>query len=205
MDIDSYNGGSVVAMRGDGCVTIGSDLRLGTRFLTIVTDKEKIYKFGDRLYLGLGGLATDAQTMVQRLQFRKNSYELRENRPMKPKTFMTMLSNMQYEKRFGPYFCEPVVAGLHPITFEPYIAGADSIGCMDEPEDFVAVGTAAPEIAGMCESFWEKNMDPDSLFEATAQSLLSALERDAASGWGAVVYTITKDGISVKSLKARLD
>lgn len=48
-------------------------------------------------------------------------------------------------------------------------------------------------------------MGPDALFEATAQSLLSALERDAASGWGAVIYTITKDKVNVKTIKARLD
>lgn len=39
-------------------------------------------------------------------------------------------------------------------------------------------------------------MSPDELFEATAQSILSCLERDAASGWGVVVYTITKDKVS---------
>jgi len=205
MDIDSLNGGTVLAMRGDGCVTIASDLRLGSRFLTIMNDKEKVYKFGDRLYLGLGGLATDAQTIGQRLHFRKNSYELRENRPMKPRTFMHMLSNMQYEKRFGPYFCEPIVAGLDPYTFQPYIAGADSIGNICSPNDFVTAGTGAMQVAGNCENCWEKNMDPDSLFEATAQALMSAIERDASSGWGAVVYTITKDAVSVKSLKARLD
>ena len=38
-------------------------------------------------------------------------------------------------------------------------------------------------------------MNADELFEATAQSILAALERDAASGWGAVVYTITKDKV----------
>lgn len=38
-------------------------------------------------------------------------------------------------------------------------------------------------------------MKPDELFEATAQAMLSALERDAASGWGAVVYTITPEKV----------
>lgn len=48
-------------------------------------------------------------------------------------------------------------------------------------------------------------MKPDELFEATAQSILSCLERDAASGWGAVVYTITKDKVNVSTIKARMD
>jgi 20S proteasome alpha/beta subunit len=35
-------------------------------------------------------------------------------------------------------------------------------------------------------------MGPDELFEATAQAMLATLDRDASSGHGAVVYTITK-------------
>lgn len=57
------NGGTLLAMRGQECVAIGSDLRLGSRMLTVQTDKTKAYKMGDRLYVGLAGLATDCQTM----------------------------------------------------------------------------------------------------------------------------------------------
>lgn len=53
--------------------------------------------------------------------------------------------------------------------------------------------------------FWKEGMNPDELFEATAQSMLSAMERDAASGWGVVVYTITKDKVNIKTIKARVD
>ena len=53
--------------------------------------------------------------------------------------------------------------------------------------------------------FWRENMGPDELFEATAQSMLAAMERDAASGWGVLVYTITKDKINVTTLKGRMD
>lgn len=35
-------------------------------------------------------------------------------------------------------------------------------------------------------------MGPDELFEATAQAMLSAIDRDAASGYGVLIYTITK-------------
>lgn len=48
-------------------------------------------------------------------------------------------------------------------------------------------------------------MSPDELFEATAQALLSGIERDAASGYGALIYTITKDKVNIKSIKTRMD
>ena len=39
-------------------------------------------------------------------------YKLREEREIKPTTFSALLTSVLYEKRFGPYFTEPVVAGL---------------------------------------------------------------------------------------------
>lgn len=37
------------------------------------------------------------------------------------------MSATLYEKRFGPYFCQPVIAGLEPDG-TPYLCGMDSIG-----------------------------------------------------------------------------
>ena len=56
-------------MVGKNCFAIASDRRLGVQLQTIATDFQKIYKIHDRLYLGLSGLATDAQTLFEPLSF----------------------------------------------------------------------------------------------------------------------------------------
>ena len=61
-------------------------------------------------------------------------------------------------QRFGPYFVEPVVAGLDPKTGEPYIATMDLIGCPMETKDFVVGGTCSEQLYGMCESLWNPDM-----------------------------------------------
>ena len=43
------------------------------------------------------------------------------------------------------------------------------------------------------------------LFETLSQCLLSGAERDALSGWGAVVHVITKDQVVTRTLKTRMD
>lgn len=52
---------------------------------------------------------------------------LREERDIKPTAFGHMVSATLYERRFGPYFCQPVIAGLEPDGM-PYLCGMDSIG-----------------------------------------------------------------------------
>ena len=42
MSIMSYNGGAVLAMSGDHCVAICSDLRFGRELQTIATDFTKV-------------------------------------------------------------------------------------------------------------------------------------------------------------------
>ncbi|MBN3276853.1 PSB3 protein, partial [Polyodon spathula] len=203
--IMSYNGGAVMAMRGKNCVAIAADRRFGIQAQMVTTDFQKIFPMGDRLFIGLAGLATDVQTVSQRLKFRLNLYELKEGRRIKPKTFMSMVSNMLYERRFGPYYIEPVIAGLDPKTFEPFICSLDLIGCPMVTEDFVVSGTCSEQMYGMCESLWEPDMEPDDLFETISQAMLNAVDRDAVTGMGVVVHVVEKDKITTRTLKARMD
>lgn len=200
-----YNGAAVVAMMGKDCVAIASDNRFGVQAQTVTTDFKKIFKMENTVYIGLAGLATDVQTMADRLRFRVNMYNLEEHRKMKPKTLMHLTSSLLYEKRFGPYFIEPVIAGLDEETGKPFVASCDLIGCPNEPSDFVVAGTATDQLFGTCESLWKKDMGPEELFEVVSQALLNAVDRDAVSGWGATVHIIEKEKVTTRTLKGRMD
>lgn len=52
-----------MAMRGKECVAIASDRRFGIQAQLVTTDFQKLFPMGDRLYIGLAGLATDVQTV----------------------------------------------------------------------------------------------------------------------------------------------
>lgn len=42
----------------------------------------------------------------------------------------------------------------------------------------------------MAESLWRPDLDPEQLFEVISQTLMSAFDRDATSGWGGVVHVM---------------
>ena len=199
-----HNGAAMIAMAGENCVAIASDTRFGLRQQTVAVDFEKVFKMTDKTYVGLGGLATDVQTLRGTLRFRLNMYELKEERTLKPKAFSCLLSHMLYEKRFGPYFVEPIVAGLDDDD-KPFLCGMDLIGAPVYADDYVVSGTCTPNLNGMCESLWRPNMNPDDLFEVISQCLLASVDRDAMSGWGAIVHIITPTGVTSKKLRGRMD
>jgi len=196
-----------VAMVGKNCVAIASDLRLGNQALTIATNFEKTFPITDRIIIGLPGLATDVITLKERFRYRVNMYTIKEGREIEPETFAHLVSSTLYERRFGPFFVEPVIAGLTKPSegSVPFIAGTDLIGCLTLPKDFVVSGTASDKLFGMAESLWEPDLGPEELFETISQTLMNAVDRDAFSGWGAVVHVITPDKVITRTLKGRMD
>tara|TARA_R110002003_G_scaffold384_2_gene19234 strand:- start:35300 stop:35902 length:603 start_codon:yes stop_codon:yes gene_type:complete len=144
-------------MVGKDCVAIACDLRLGMQALTISNNFPKIFQYGD-VFLGLTGLATDVATVSDLFRYKVNMYRLREERNISPQTMANLVSSSLYEKRFGPYFVSPVIAGINQTTGKPFICGFDSIGCIDFAKDFIVSGTASDQLFGTCEGLWEPDL-----------------------------------------------
>lgn len=81
----------------------------------------------------------------------------------------------------------------------------DLIGAPVFVDDFVVSGTCTSNLHGMCESLFKPDMEKEELFEVLSQCLLNAVDRDAISGWGAIVHIITPEGVSTRKLKCRQD
>jgi 20S proteasome subunit beta 3 len=116
---------------------------------------------------------------------------------MSLRVFSHLLSTLLYEKRCGPYFVEPIVAGLGEGG-RPFLSGSALIGATVLADDFVVSGTCTST-----EILYKPNLEPDELFEIMArEALLASVDREALSGWGGVVHIITKDG-SKGTIEAR--
>jgi 20S proteasome subunit beta 3 len=144
-------------MVGKDCVAIACDLRLGMQALTVSNNFPKIFQYGD-VFLGLTGLATDVHTVSDLFRYKVNMYRLREERNISPQTMANLVSSSLYEKRFGPYFISPVIAGINQTSGKPFICGFDSIGCIDFAKDFIVSGTASDQLFGTCEGLWEPDL-----------------------------------------------
>jgi len=120
-------------------------------------------------------------------------YTIKEEREIEPETFAHLVSSTLYEHRFGPYFTEPVMAGISKTPsggIKPFIAATDLIGCLNFAKDFVVAGTASTKLYGVAEGLWEPDLAPEDLFETISQTLMNAVDRDAYSGWGCIVHVM---------------
>lgn len=60
-----------------------------------------------------------------------------------------MLTNLLYERRFGPYFVYALVVGLDPKTGETFVHDTDNIGAISDNVNLATVGTAGDYICGL--------------------------------------------------------
>ena len=81
----------------------------------------------------------------------------------------------------------------------------DLFGAMAPAEDFVVSGNNTDSLLGVCESMYKPGLEPEELFEVISQCLLAASGRDCLSGWGGVVHVITKEGVTTRTLRSRMD
>jgi 20S proteasome subunit beta 3 len=152
---------------------------------------------------------------------------------LSPRVMASLTSHVLYGRRQAPYYVEPLVIGLQPesivskgvaseddqdvqtskssisslpqVLYRPFLCSMDMIGATSESKSFVCAGAASKSLFGTAEALWEPNMDRERLIEVCGKAFLSALERDCFSGYGAIVYLITKDGIVEYDLAGRND
>lgn len=198
----------MIAMAGKNCVCIASDTRLSTDLMTVDGNFQRVFKVNDLCLMGVSGLGTDVQTFNSLMKFKMNMYKLKEGKEMKASTYSKLVATTMYEKRFGPYFVSPVIAGLDKISdteYKPVICTYDSIGYRQHSDIFEVAGTGQDFLTGVSETFYRPNLEPEQLAEVVSNCLLSALDRDSLSGWGAYVYILTPTELTVRALKTRMD
>mmetsp|Transcript_16674 Transcript_16674/g.15965 ORF Transcript_16674/g.15965 Transcript_16674/m.15965 type:complete len:143 (+) Transcript_16674:204-632(+) len=142
------------------------------------------------------------------MNFKVNLYNLKEGRDIKAETYSKLVATSLYEHRFGPYFVQPIIAGLDKVSedeYKPVICTYDSIGYREHSGNFEVGGTGGELLYGTCETFYKDGLGPEELFELISNCLLSAIDRDSLSGWGAKVYVLTPDELIVRTLKTRQD
>lgn len=141
-----------------------------------------------------------------------------------PRAMNSLTSHILYERRMSPYYVEPLVVGLElsealpvlstadtsengesGIFARPFLCSQDIIGAKSFSKRFCCAGAACQSLYGTAEALWQPDLSAPQLLKVCGQAFLSALERDCLSGYGALIYLITKDGIVEYDLESRND
>ena len=242
-DPTKLNGGSILAMAGENCVAVVIDKRFGSGPQMINISPRTVLTPHSRVMIGLVGLEGDVQSlshdlsthisakMGRHLGFDFGGTSIKESTTrtgsgpgsyISAKSASTLLSHLLYTRRNGPYYVEPIVAGLEEVaehhlegincqvktykTYKPFLCAQDLIGAQSKSSAFVCSGAASKSLYGCAEALWRPNLKPEELLHICGRAFLSALERDCLSGYGAVLYLMEGGkGIQEYDLACRND
>jgi len=160
---------------------------------TLIAHKstQKLFRIDDNLALAVAGVVGDAQTLARYITAEVELYKLKRGQPMSVKSAATLTSNILAGSRFYPYWVGLILGGVDSDGSHVY--ALDMVGGAI-PDDYVTTGSGSPYVYGVLEDHYQKGLSANDGVDLAIRSLHAAMKRDAASGDGMTVSTITKEG-----------
>ncbi|MGQ9718558.1 MAG: proteasome subunit beta [Nitrososphaerales archaeon] len=189
-------GATVVGLTFKDGVILGAEKRISYGTYVVSKSGKKAFKISDRVGAACAGMVADMQILVREMQSLVKIRELEQRRPMPPNSVAKLMSVLLFERRYFPLITQVIIGG---IAEKPSIYVLDPLGSLI-PDDYSSVGSGAEIAIGVIESGYSRDMDEKSAKELVIKSIKSAVQRDAASGDGADLLIITKDGSKEESI-----
>ena len=185
-------------------VVMATEMRATMGTLIAHKTTQKLFRIDDNLGLTVAGVVGDAQTLARYITAEVELYKLKRNQQMSVKSAATMASNILAGSRFYPYFVGLILGGVDRDGGHVY--SLDMVGGAI-PDDYVTTGSGSPYVYGVLEDHYEKGIPVTDGVDLALRALHAAMRRDAASGDGYALATITKEGFATldeKELQRRL-
>lgn len=180
---------TIVGIRTNEGVVLGSDRRASKGFFIGSKITQKIAKVDDTLAIAIAGQLSDAEYLIRVAKAERKLMELRRGFPLSVKESARLISNLAYSglKSYQPYFVELVVAGVD--EYGGHIFAADMSGAITN-EEFASSGSGSPIAYGVLESAYSKDITNEQAKDIATKAIAAAMERDPGSGNGIDILVI---------------
>lgn len=190
-------GTTTIGVLGKDCVVMAADKRATAGNLIIDRTIEKVVPVTDTMALTLSGSVSDVQLFIKYLKAELTLKELRSGRPALVKEAANLLAGFTYNgirtRGSITHFLFGGYDGTGPHLYDIFPDG--SLTEIKEPVGFIASGSGMVFALGLLEDAWKSGMSEEEATSLAIRAIQSSIKRDNASGDGADVYVINKDGV----------
>ncbi len=150
---------------------------------------KKLYKIDENLGMTTAGLVGDLQVLVRYMRAEAALYRLKRGQLMSVEALATLLSNILNASKYFPYWVSILVGGYDNRGY--HVFAVDAAGGAIE-DKYASTGSGSLFVYGVLEDRYQEDMSLDEAVELAVRGIAAAMKRDAASGDGIEVATITK-------------
>lgn len=186
-----YPGATAVGIRAKEGVVLAADKRVTYGFTLMSRAGKKVFKITDRVGMASAGFIADMQTIAKNIAAEIKLYELESGFSISVYSAAKLMSMLLYSRRLLPYLIETIVGGVDEEGAHVYIL--DPIGAVIE-DDYAALGTGSQVAIGIIEEGYKDSISLKDAEKLAERAIKAAFSRDAASGDGIDILSITKEG-----------
>jgi proteasome beta subunit len=191
----------------DGLV-LAADRKATAGFFIAAKKVEKIIRITDDIAVTVAGTVSDIQLLAKLIKAELKLKEIRTGKINTVKEAANLLAGIVYSniRKFSwiPGISHFIIGGKDQAGFHMYDLSPD--GSITDVDDFVSSGSGSPMVYGVLESQYKKDIHVKDGVKLAVKGVNAAVQRDAASGEGIDVITITEKGIEkVVSKEIKID
>lgn len=189
-----------VAIKCKEGVVLGNDNRATWGYTVANKSTKKLFKITDNIGIAAYGLIGDFQVLVKIMKAQANLYLLDAGEGISTKGMGKLVSNYLYSRKMFPLYTNLVIAGMDKDI--PNLYSLDAIGSL-MPEDYATAGTGMLLSIGILEAEYKPDISVEAGEVLVEKAIRAAIARDAMSGDGIDILTITKEGAKEKHIEIK--
>lgn len=186
-----YPGATAVGIKAANGVVLAADKRVTYGFTLMSRSGKKVFKITDKLSMASAGFIADMQVIAKNIEAEIRLYELESGQTISVYSAAKLMSLLLYNRRLYPYMVEVIVGGVDSQGAHIYIL--DPIGAVIEDE-YATLGTGSQVAIGIIENNYRKDISLEDAKALAIKAVKAAFSRDAVSGDGIDVITISNEG-----------
>ena len=189
-----------VGIKCKDSVVLGNDRRATWGYTVTNKSTQKVFKITEYIGLAAYGLIGDFQILVRILRAQANLYELETGERISTKSMAKLVSNYLYSRKMMPLYTNLVVAGVDKDG--PKLYTLDALGSL-MPDDYATAGTGMLMSIGILEAEYKPDMTTAAGEKLVEKAIRNSIARDAMSGNGIDILTITQEGAKEKFIEIK--
>jgi proteasome beta subunit len=197
MAFQYFPGATAVGISFNNGVLLASEQRVSFGNFLVNKNTKKTFVLTENVGAACAGMVADMNVLARQVAALSKIRKMEIRRKVPTNSVAKLMSVIMFERRYFPLLTQVIVGGYDD---KPRIYTLDPLGSL-LPDEYAAVGSGAEMALGILDAQYNSQMNEDDAKNLAIKSIKAAIKRDAASGDGIDILTISNRGKNEESLK----
>ena len=197
MAFQYFPGATAVGISFNNGVLLASEQRVSFGNFLVNKNTKKTFVLTENVGAACAGMVADMNVLARQVAALSKIRKMEIRRKVPTNSVAKLMSVIMFERRYFPLLTQVIVGGYDD---KPRIYTLDPLGSL-LPDEYAAVGSGAEMALGILDAQYNSQMNEDDAKNLAIKSIIAAIQRDASSGDGIDILTISNRGKNEESLK----